>query len=431
MKLHGIESTKHENYNQVSAQIGKQCLWFRFPADFDVDELDATPFVPMALVPAMMLGEDLFVDQQYTISTKLFNSLESIQQIYHCWNPIFKPIRVVAKPRTLAPHGLGCGSFFSAGVDGTYTLLQHESEIDYLILINGFDFSMDNDSWNAMVDRNKSFAAKFGKKLVPIETNNAIFTKELGLTRTANYGACLAAVSHLLSLNRALVSGTQTYKKIGPDGGHPLLDSLWSSERTSLAHVGLEADRAKKLSLIAENADALANLWVCWRSPNYNCGHCCKCVRTHVALRLNKIDRFSFKQPVKVADLAKESIDGEASLAYYLEFLRLSKQNKDVHITRMINRLIGRYRFKRWFVDMDAYFLADAMRTIFNYLRDAVDKLRGIKRLPMPITLRPRSSDTDMMQSVQAKFADDNFKQKKVNIGSIYIKDGEFNEVFS
>jgi hypothetical protein len=80
---------------------------------------------------------------------------------------------------------------------------------------------------------------------------------------------------------------------------------------------------------------------------------------------------------------------------------------------------------------MDAYFLADAMRTIFNYLRDAVDKLRGIKRLPMPITLRPRSSDTEMMQSVQAKFADDNFKQKKVNIGSIYIKDGEFNEVFS
>lgn len=245
MHLRAIELTKHGNYNQVSAQIGKQRLWIRFPAAFDVDELDATPFVPMALVPAMMLGEDLFVDERYTISAKLFRSLENIQQIYNCSNPIFKPIRVVANTKALEPQGSGCGSFFSAGVDGTYTLLKHESEIDYLILINGFDFNMDNETWAAMVERNDAFASRAGKKLIPIEVNNVPFTKGFGLTRPTNCGACLACISHILGLNRALISSTQTYKKINADGGHPLLDSLWSSERTKIIHVGLEADRTR------------------------------------------------------------------------------------------------------------------------------------------------------------------------------------------
>lgn len=426
MRISNIEYTKHKTYNQLWANIGKLPLWYRFPSAFDTDPLDASCFVCIALVPAMLLGEDLLVDEPYTISSQLSGNLSKIQEMYHCWNPVFKRIHVVSNTRGGERQGSGCGSFFSGGVDGTYSVLKHISEIDYLVLINGFDFCIPTPSWNAMVERNTSFAARLGKYLVPVETNWFHFTKEYGLVRPVTYGSCLASIAQMLGFSKALISATETFKELLPDGGHPLLCPLWSTEKTSMVHTGLEADRAGKLHFIAKNPDAVSNLWVCWDSPDYNCGRCSKCVRTYVALRLNDITGCPFKEKVRIADVARQPIKNNLALSYYLEFQRLAKEKGDVQIAKRISRLIGRYKLKLWFSDMDKYYCSGVLRTSFLTLRDALNKLLGRQREPMFIKLMPQQPDDgERLRLVQAKFADPHFKPETLEIGSVFLQPDE------
>lgn len=429
MKVFDIEYTKYETYNHLSASIGKHRFWYRFPSTFDTDPLDASCFVCVALVPAMLLGEDLLVDEKYTISSRLYDNIDKIQEIYHCWNPIFKRIKVVSNTRALESKGSGCGSFFSAGVDATYSLLKHASEIEHLVLINGFDFPMPTQSWNAMVERNKSYASKLGKNLVPVETNRTFFKKESGLAGSTNFGACLASVAYVLGLTKAFISDSETYRWLIADGAHPLLCPLWSTEKTSVVHTGLEADRAKKLQLIGKNRDAVSNLWVCWDHPDYNCGRCSKCIRTYIALRLNDIEGCSFRNKVNISDVAKQSIRNELDLSFYLDFLRIAKEKGDDQVVKVINRLIGRYKIKRWIADMDRYYCSCVIKRAFLKLRYTLDKLRGRKRAPMRVYPMPEPDDLARLQIVKSNLANDNYKPKTVAFGSIFLKGGDLDKI--
>ncbi len=423
MKISNVQYDQHGTYNQLSAKIGKQTFWYRFPSAFAADPQDATCFACVALAPAMLLGEDLEVDDSYSVSSRFLEQAEEIQEIYHCWNPIFKRIKVMANARPLEPKGNECGSFFSGGVDATYTMLKHISEIEYLILINGFDFRAPTEIWREKVQQNRRFAEKFGKQLVPVETNYYDFTRECGLTLYATHGSCLASIAYVLGLHKVFISGSDTYREIAAGGTHPLLDPLWSSEKTCLVHTGLEADRAAKLRTIAQNPDAVSNLWVCWRTPAYNCGYCSKCERTFVALRLNDIEGGIFKKKVRIADFARTSIDNSRSLSYYKEFLRLAEEKGDVQIARIVRRIIGRYKLKCWISDMDRYFCSGIMKRVALRLRKAMDKWRGRRREPMYITLTPQQpDDAERLRLVQAKFADDHYKPLASDIGSVFFE---------
>ena len=54
-----------------------------------------------------------------------------------------------------------------------------------------------------------------------------------------------------------------------------------------IVHDGCEADRPQKMAVVARSSTALEHLRVCNKqSAGYNCGHCEKCLRTMVNLRL-------------------------------------------------------------------------------------------------------------------------------------------------
>jgi len=292
----------------------------------------AEPFLAAALPVAMRLGRPLRVDGP--VSAQLLASLPSIQAIYHAWNPNWRVVPVSAAPaQPVAPHQGGVACFFSGGVDSFYTLLKHLDEIDTLIFIHGFDIP----------------ARELAKPLLEVETN----LKDLIIRHAPweyAHGALLASIALLLSprFARVYIAASDSYGMAvtKPWGSHPLLDPLWSTERTTIAHDGCEATRTDKVASIVRSDIALRWLRVCWENPNgeYNCGRCGKCLRTMVCLRIaGALDRCrTFDHPLDLAALARTRLFNDQS--YMLNYLEPAKRADDWELLRALRDNSGRYR---------------------------------------------------------------------------------------
>jgi hypothetical protein len=324
----------------------------------------AEPFLAGALPVAMKLGLPLHVEEP--ISAQLLASIPSIQAIYHAWNPDWRVIPVSAEsPQPTPPGGGGVASFFSGGVDSFYTLLKHLDEIDALIFIHGFDIPLDNTSLRARVSAAvREVAAAFAKPLIEVETNLKQFVVRHVPWEYA-HGALLAGVALLLSprFSRIYIAASEFYGMAVrvPWGSHPLLDPLWTTERTTIVHDGCEATRMDKVARIARSEVALRWLRVCWENPNgeYNCGRCGKCLRTMVALRIvGALDRCkTFDRPLDLAAVAWKTLSPDRPHMFpYLEaaeragtdpaLVRALRDNVSGRFQRGLWPLAGRLR--RW-----------------------------------------------------------------------------------
>jgi len=392
-----------ESHVFTRACVGPYPLWFRHNQLSAVNRQDASPFVISALLPAMLLGEDIDVADDLTVSRKLAESIGEIQTIINCWNPVFKQVRINARTsdgsaiETRGNSGggedPGNAAFFSAGVDSLYTAIRHDEELDALILINGFDFNMSAEDWRRAIDRSQALATSLGKCLVLVETNLKEFTAWFNLARYANFGASLASIATLLDFRQVFISGHGTYEEIRPSGVHPLIDPLWSTESCSIIHTGLEADRTGKLRLIRQYPELLSKLWVCWKDPGINCGRCSKCVRSYVALQLCGIDDFEFEQPVCLSQVRELSIENDEMSGFYQGFQRDALRASDQELERALTRLLVKYKVKRFLREADAYLFRSFLTRLWN------------RRLPpeadlTDISVVPRNSDSTMLDKL-------------------------------
>ncbi len=309
----------------------------------------------VALPAAMKLGLPLHVEGP--VSPQLLASIPSIQAIYHAWNPDWRVIPVSAEPAQPAPHGSGgVACFFSGGVDSFYTLLKHLDEIDALIFIHGFDISLDNTPFRARVSAAvREVAAACAKPLIEVETNLKEFVIRHSPWEYA-HGALLAGVALSLSsrFSRIYIAASEFYGLAAtiPWGSHPLLDPLWSTERTTIVHDGCEATRMDKVAAIARSEVALRWLRVCWENPNgeYNCGRCGKCLRTMVALRIvDALDRCNtFDRPLDLAAVARKKLCPDPPhMIQYLE--AAERAGTDPALVRALrDNVSGRFRRGLW-----------------------------------------------------------------------------------
>ena len=109
------------------------------------------------------------------------------------------------------------------------------------------------------------------------------------------HGAALSSVALLLrhTIGELIIPATHTYAQVKPWGSSPLLDHLWSDGHVKITHDGCEANRTAKVRRLAASDVAVESLRVCYHDTSrINCGHCEKCLRTMVALRLyDALDR--------------------------------------------------------------------------------------------------------------------------------------------
>jgi hypothetical protein len=139
MQVASWEIKEQQDTVEVSADVDGFRLWYRLPNSYSLSSA-GDPFLAAALLPAMLQGEKLCIDPSMSVSPKLLKNLQVLQEIHHCWNPAFKIIPIIATTSPLEPLNAGVLSFFSGGVDSTYTFLKRLKELTHIVFIEGFDF---------------------------------------------------------------------------------------------------------------------------------------------------------------------------------------------------------------------------------------------------------------------------------------------------
>lgn len=366
-------------------------LWFRGSEDI-LSPRGADAFLVVCLTTAMSLGLPLIVEGE--VSPRLLAATTGIQDIFHCWDESLQRVRVDAAPRSATPATpAGAASFFSGGVDSFYTAFKHQDTITALVLVHGFDISLDNTALRAKAAHNVGLAAQaLGKPLIEIETNCRELTDRHVSWTYHQFGPALAAVALLLNgiARQVLVPASENYAHLDPCGSHPLLDPLWSTEEIDILHDGAEASRNDKVAVIAQHPTVLPMLRVCWenRDNSYNCGRCEKCIRTMIHLEAaGVLDRCSaFDASLDAAVVANMEIPNDLVGYHVEENLRLLRRNgRDPALIAALELSIKRYQAAKvatQFLDFKARNLPLLAKSIMSELyarakRRAFHRQRG------------------------------------------------------
>jgi hypothetical protein len=267
----------------VSAQIGDYRLAYRVTPGI-VTTASADAFLAAALFPAMARGESLELDRAFTASPVLLENLERLQDIFSTWNPALHHVSVSARPALPPPARSAKAAFFSGGLDSLYTFLEGEGQLTHAILIHGLDYTRDNRTLAAEIERaNRQFVEGKGRRLVVVESNHREFYDQHQVDITAYHGGTLASIGLALGFERVHIpSSHHGWTALVPWGSHPITDPLWSTETVRIVNHGV-VGRPSKLRRVAQDQAALRLLRVCF--TGHNCGVCEKCLRTRFTLR--------------------------------------------------------------------------------------------------------------------------------------------------
>jgi hypothetical protein len=177
MHIGNFEIKEQVDTMEVSADIDGFRLWFRLPKAYQVSRA-ADPFLASALHPAMLQGEKLEIDPHLPVSPKLLENVIRIQEIFHTWNPKeLKLIPVSATTSSAEPLNTGVMSFFSGGVDSTYTFLKRINEISHVVNIHGFDFYFNSRGTSRFTVEDLKDLAQFAYKLMQPSDSVSAYVK--------------------------------------------------------------------------------------------------------------------------------------------------------------------------------------------------------------------------------------------------------------
>ncbi len=377
-------------------------LFFKYPKHFaNFIAVAGDAFVPALLIPSMVKGEDLEIKPE--ISEQLFYNLNNIQEIFLQWHPkVFNKIKISAQLRNKYSKNSfnNAGLFFSLGVDSFYSLHKdinglnfgHPS-VSYLIYMKGLELPLQEYKSNQdkeVIESIFNIADKTKKSVIVGETNiRDYFPLAWGLYYQ---GAGLASVALSLGagLSNALIPSTHSYKDIIPWGSSPLVDHLWSTERTTIIHDGAEVNRSEKIAyFLSRDSLAMENLRVCINNKggNKNCGRCEKCKRTMLSLyicgALNNAKTFSSATLQKF--LVSKCRDYN-SLCFVEENLQLAeKYGSDKRLIRYMKNQIK--KTKAAFIIKNIGLFRVYQLSVMCYLDSCFDFIVNIIRkiIPRPI----------------------------------------------
>jgi len=365
MRIESWITTAQADTVEVSATVDGFRLWYRLPNSYPVSQA-GDPFLAAALLPAMLRGEKIEIDPSLPVSPKLLENVFLLQEIHHCWNPVFKVVPISATTLPAEPLNVGTFTFFSGGVDSMYTFLKRKEELSHAVFIQGFDFFLDSGTYQTAIKRNASFLREFDNTLIPVETNHYPFGYRYNLSRNLTQGSALASVALLLGFPRIYVPAAYSYSQLIPLGSHPLTDPLYSNEYVEIIHDGAEARRVDKVIKIAECKSALVNLRACLDEMNVNCGKCSKCLRTMIPLNLLRATAAQFPPlpPLKV--IRKMKIANDIEKIFFQENIDLAMQSEDEKLRDALCACMKRYERRKLVVEFDRVLLGGLIKRAYR-----------------------------------------------------------------
>jgi len=312
MIVHEPLYTEREGLIEVSARFElsvpipfmPESLWYRFPMRYQEylnTRLDA--FAPTALLVAMFAGED--IEFKGRLSPRLAYHLQEYMEIFHSWDSkLYKKVGItygqLEAPVQSDDKKMVC-SAFSGGVDSFYTLWAHlpqnqpiaQAQVSHGLFLHGYDLRLDDLS--NFDSASKVYAGLFqdqGLELIHASTNAYQFS-EFRINWTMFHGAPLIGAALLLGdqMQRFYISSSMSsYFGLFPQGSHPLVDHLLSTESTEIVHFGASLGRYEKLKALVSWPATFNKIRVCSNKLKMhgveNCSACHKCYRTMAFLNL-------------------------------------------------------------------------------------------------------------------------------------------------
>lgn len=284
-------------------------LFFAFPRTLAEHVTASADAFAAALLPLAMQRREA-VEVRGELSCRLAQGMRDWQRIQHAWKPeLFAPVELrcerLADRRGETATG-AVGAAFSGGVDSFHTLMEHRRErepygpfaITHCLMINGFDKDADHagGGFRRLQAVYEPLMAELGLGLVAARTNLIEF---LGpYVQKQAFAAFVTAAALALGrlFARFYVPSSYNFTLLGmfPDGSHPMLDHLLSTETMETIHDGAHLTRVEKTVAISSWPATYDRLRVCFGATGVqadsgavaNCCICEKCVRTMVTLDL-------------------------------------------------------------------------------------------------------------------------------------------------
>ena len=355
---------------ELSVMLGTERLWYLLPASHAPAELRGDAFVVAGLLPAMSLGIPLEIDPSLPVDPVLLANLERVQRIFALWSPglkqSLKQVPIIARAESAQSRGKTM-SFFSGGVDGTYTLLE-APHVEEAVFVRGVDFQLDNPVYDEAYTRNAAWLAERNVPLISMSSNARWVGKAYGFGWSTYFGAGLSSFAHVLGAGTMYIASGHTWRELWPDGSHPLTDPLWSSSAVRIVHHARNATRADKLERIGRTPGALEILRVCWQDKGYNCGECEKCIRTMVLLRLLGLHSPNFPVLTDAAPVAK-LVPGDRSEAVFVrEAIVLAAQVGDRPLCAALQKSLSKYELRDILRDAEKAWLGGTVRKLLHNL---------------------------------------------------------------
>jgi 7-cyano-7-deazaguanine synthase in queuosine biosynthesis len=277
-------------------------------------------------------------------------------------------VEVRAPVEAAVPLRDGCASFFSGGVDSSYTFLRHRDEVTHLVLIDGYDYRLENEALSLQACKGlMDFATAHARVGLVVQTNLRGLYEPRGIDALLYHGPMLAAVALLLGFPRTYIPATHTFLELMPWGSHVLHDPLWSTEATEIVHDGAEASRTDKVAAIADSPEVGRTLRVCFQNTAaYNCGVCEKCLRTRLALRLVG-KRVETLAPLdSVEPVSRLRIKDEPMLAFFEDNLARAIAVGDRAAAAAVRVGIRRVLLRTALKDLDRVVLGGNLRRLYR-----------------------------------------------------------------
>ena len=369
VSINHLTKTSVEGQQRISAEVDGELLWFDFPNHIDVEPRGEL-FIAAGLLEAMISNLPMKIDDDIPVSPTLLHSLKELQDIYICWNNDLSKVEVQAS-NIQAPSNpsQGVGSFYSGGVDGSYTFCKHQQELTHLITLAGFDTITKQHQWPELVEKQQQFLAEFNIDLIIINNNLRQFINNRKISNNFQHGLTLAGIAITLGLSKVYIPSSFTYTDLFPWGSHPSIDPLWSIEARTIIHDGAELSRSDKIRFIGRNQFVLDNLQVCWKNIANNCGTCSKCLRTRAALHIFQLTSKSLQPLGDINELKSLRLTSHAGLPFIQDLSLHAREVNQPEVAKIFSKIVRKYLLK--------YHLEGFVKALFgNKLKSLVHKFR-------------------------------------------------------
>ena len=271
--------------------------WFEIPAYYEPSS-SGNPWLAILLPIAAKLGEDLIIP--LAVDPALVRGAESALRLWAQWQKDMQIISITTGPLQAVPlQDHTSASFFSAGVDSTFTVLRRP-DVKNWVTVQGFDMPVHKtEEFAQHCTRLARMAKHYDATFIPVITNIRETRWKEAHWELVSHGPALAAVALMFEnhFHEVLIPASYDFTCLDPWGSHPLLDPLFSTVRTQIVHEGTAYTRTEKIEYLCGDKKALSELHVCYRGADSkgqdhrNCGRCEKCYRTMIALDLfGKLD---------------------------------------------------------------------------------------------------------------------------------------------